>query len=213
MIAKSQSTNTQRCKGRPRAFDRDISLRRAMEIFWQKGYEPTSVSELCAAMGINPPSLYSVFGNKASLFIEAIHFYERTYWDAPGRAFLAEPDITCAVSKYFETAAHILLSKETPCGCMIVLAAINISEKETKVIQAIQQLRMATKKMFADRLSTAVKDGQIPPDTDIQALAGTLNTFLEGLSIQARDGLEPSELTSIASFAVRLLPLLPGETP
>lgn len=206
MNSPTQPMNGRRGKGRPRAFDRDATLRRALEIFWRKGYEPTSVAELCNAMGIKPPSLYAGFGNKASLFIEAVHYYERTYWDAPGRQFLAEPDVYRAVADFFDASARILLSPETPCGCMVVLAAINIAEEETDVIEAIRQLRAATKKMFADRLRQAIHDGQIPPDTDVPALAGALNTLLEGLSIQARDGLFLSELKAIAAHAVRLLP-------
>lgn len=206
MRSNAQFSAEQRGKGRPRAFDRNLALRRALEIFWQRGYEPTSVAELCRAMGINPPSLYAGFGNKASLFIEAVSYYERTYWDAPGKRFFAEPDIHRAVDAFFSEAAGILLSPDTPCGCMVVLAAVNISEDATEVIEAIRQLRLATKKMFAERLRRAISDGQIAPDTDVPALAGALNAMLEGLSIQARDGLFQSELKAIAACAVRLLP-------
>lgn len=195
-----------RGKGRPRAFDRSQALRRALEVFWKRGYEPTSVAELCAVMGIRPPSLYATFGNKASLFLEAVRFYEKTYWEAPARRFMSTPDIHDAVEQFFTEAARILLSPETPCGCMVVLAAINISEDEQEIITAIRELRLATKRMFADRLRQAIQDGQIPPDTDVPALSGALNTLLEGLSIQARDGLFQSELKAIASHAVRMLP-------
>lgn len=196
-----------RGRGRPRAFDRELALQRALEIFWRRGYEPATVSELCKGMGINPPSLYAGFGNKASLFVEAVNFYERSYWDAPARRFLAEPDICRAVADYFDTAARILRSPDTPCGCMVVLAAVNISDEAGEVAKAVRQLRSATKKMFAERLRQAINAGQLAPDTDVPALACALNTFLEGLSIQARDGLFQSELKAVAAHAVRLLPL------
>lgn len=202
------SPEERRGKGRPRCFDHDQALQQALKIFWANGYAPTSIAELCKAMKINPPSLYADFGNKAKLFIEAVNYYERTYWQAPAERFWAEPDIYRAIEEYFETAASILLSPNTPCGCMVVLAAINISDAETQVIGAISQLRTATKKMFIDRLQKAIADGQIPSDTDVPSLANALNTFLEGLSIQARDGLSPSELRTIAKLAVRLLPPL-----
>ena len=193
-------------KGRPRAFDRESALRKALNVFWRKGYEPASVAELCKAMGINPPSLYAGFGKKSALFIEAVNYYEQTYWEKPGKAFLAEPDIFRAVSTYFATATHILLSPDTPCGCMVVLAAVNIADRETDVIDAIGQLRQQTKLMFAQRLQQAVHDGQLPASTDVQALAGALNTLLEGLSLQARDGLCQADLLAIAAHAVHLLP-------
>lgn len=197
-----------RGKGRPRAFDRSKALHSALEVFWQQGYEPASVAELCKAMHINPPSLYAAFGNKSSLFLEAVRHYEHTYWEEPAIRFLKEPDIYTAVKNFFNEAVQILLSPETPCGCMVVLAAVNISESEKEIIEAVRELRLATKKMFADRLRRAILDGQIPADTNVPALAGALNTLLEGLSIQARDGLFQSELKAFAAFAVRMLPPL-----
>ena len=193
-------------KGRPRAFDRDEALKKALEVFWRQGYEPASVASLCSAMGINAPSLYASFGNKSALFIEALNYYEQTYWSKPAERFLCEPDISRAVENFFLEAAEILLSPDTPCGCMVVLAAINISSEAREVSEAVQQLRFATKKMFADRLRRAVLDGQLAADTDIPALAGALNTFLEGLSIQARDGILQVELKAMASHALSLLP-------
>jgi len=195
-----------RGKGRPRAFDRDLALHRALEVFWRQGYAPASVASLCKAMKINPPSLYATFGNKATLFLEALRHYEQTYWDAPARRFLAAPDIYAAVGDFFQEAAQILLSPETPCGCMVVLAAVNIAADEKEIIETVRQLRLATKQMFAQRLRRAIQDRQIPPDTDVPALAGALNTLLEGLSLQARDGLFQSELKAIAAHAVRMLP-------
>lgn len=207
MSTKHTADSVCRGKGRPRAFDRAQALHSALKIFWKQGYEPASVAELCKAMEINPPSLYATFGNKASLFLEALRHYEHTYWDAPAKHFLGEPDVYTAVANFFRESAQILLSPETPCGCMVVLAAINISEDEKEIIESVRELRLAAKKMFADRLRQAIQDGQIPPDTDVPALAGALNTLLEGLSIQARDGLFQSELKAIAAHAVRMLPL------
>lgn len=196
-----------RGKGRPRAFDRDAALHKALEVFWELGFEPTKILDLCKAMGLNPPSLYATFGNKQRLFLEAVAYYEKTYWDEPSQRYLNEPDIYRATDDFFRTAARILLAPETPCGCMVVLAAINISSGETDVINEIRKRRLATKAMFGERLQKAVKDGQLPPETDVITLAGAFNTMLEGLSIQARDGLDCSELERMAALAVRLLPL------
>lgn len=197
-----------RGKGRPRAFDLEKALRAALKIFWQKGYEPASVAELCKAMDINPPSLYCSFGNKAALFLEAVRYYEKQYWEEPGRRFMEEPDIYLAVKNFFNESAEILLSPETPCGCMLVLAAVNISEEEKEIIESIRNMRQATKKMFAERLRRAIQDGQIPPDTDVPALSSALNTLLEGMSLQSRDGIFQSELKAIAAYATSMLPAL-----
>lgn len=205
MRAKNTDTSC-RGKGRPRAFDRAQALHSALQVFWQQGYEPASVAELCRAMGINPPSLYATFGNKASLFLEALRHYEHRYWDAPAARFLAQADVYTAVADFFHEAAQILLSPETPCGCMVVLAAVNISTEEKEIIDTVHGLRLATRTMFAERLTRAIRDGQIPADTDVPTLAGALNTMLEGLSLQARAGLCQSELMAVGALAVRLLP-------
>lgn len=196
----------QRGKGRPRCFDREKALLQALNVFWQHGYAPASMTELCKAMQINAPSLYAAFGSKAQLFLEAVHFYEQKYWAAPSQQFVNESCLYRAVDTFFTEAARILTSPDSPCGCMVVLAAINISDDAHDVIATIRELRLATKKMFADRLTRGIKDGQLSADTDVTALAGAFNTMLEGLSIQARDGLSPVELARVASYAVRLLP-------
>lgn len=202
----AHSQDAQRGKGRPRNFDREQALIRALDVFWKRGYEPSSIAELCKAMEINPPSLYASFGNKATLFLEAVNYYEKTYWEAPSKALMAEPNLFLGIDRFFKESARILLSPDTPCGCMVVLAAINISDEAKDVIGAIQELRRLTKEMFEERLQRAIHDAQIPAETNIVALAGALNTMLEGLSIQARDGLSQVELTNIASHAVRILP-------
>ena len=206
MAHSPASMNGPRSKGRPRSFDRAKALEAALRTFWKLGYEPASVPELCSAMGVNPPSMYAAFGSKAALFIEAMEHYERSYWEEPGRRFLAEPDLRRAVAGYFDDAARILLSPETPCGCMVVLAAVNLADSAGKVAQAVRRLRMATKEMFALRLRRAAGEGLIPPDADIPALAGTLNALLEGLSLQARDGLSQNELRAMAAHAASLIP-------
>lgn len=205
-MTTATTKESHRGKGRPRGFDRNEALARALVLFWQRGFEPTSIAELCQAMKINPPSLYAAFGNKASLFMEAVRFYEKTYWEAPTRKFLAEVDVYRAVDDFFLEAASILVSPDLPRGCMLVLAAINVCADATEVTSAIRELRFATKDMFAERMQRGITDGQLPPYTDVFALAGAFNAFLEGLSIQARDGLSQTELEHMASCAVRILP-------
>lgn len=195
-----------RQKGRPREFDRETALRVALEMFWKRGFEPTSVADLCTAMDIKPPSLYATFGNKATLFLEAVRHYEDVYWKDVSVRFRNERDIYKAVRDFFRDAARILLSPDTPCGCMVVLAAVNIAEDEKDIIASIREMRLDTKRMFAERLRQAISDGQIPADTDVPSLAGALNAILEGLSLQARDNIFQSELMAMAAHAVRMLP-------
>lgn len=199
-------TGPTKTRGRPREFDRQQALEQALKIFWEKGYEPASISELCSAMGINPPSLYAAFGNKAQLFLEAVRQYERTYWTVPNQRLLEEPNLNKAIKDYFDSAANILLSPNAPCGCLVTLGAVNISEGETEIISELKKLRNDTRSLFAERLRMAIQAGEIPPEIDVPALSGALNAFLEGLALQAREGLFLSELKAMASLAQKLLP-------
>ncbi|MDO4232399.1 MAG: TetR/AcrR family transcriptional regulator [Lautropia sp.] len=194
-----------RSLGRPRCFDREAVLSRALDVFWRRGYEPASVAELCSAMGINPPSLYAAFGSKAGLFLAAVGFYERTYWASCWQAMQQEPDVRRAIDVFFRDAAGVLLSPDAPCGCMVVLAAINVSPESSEVIAAVRQLRREAREHFQSRLARAVREGDLPPRSDVKSLAITLNTLLEGMSIQAHDGVTLGELKRVASHAVRLL--------
>lgn len=195
-----------RGKGRPREFDRAEALETALKIFWKLGYEPASIAQLCEAMHINPPSLYASFGNKAALFLEAARHYERAYWQDATSDFMAEQNLRKAVGDFFDKSADILLCPEAPCGCMLVLAAVNISESEQEIIREISAMRQETRKMFANKLAFAIEDGQIPHSTDIAALSGTLTALLEGMSLQAKGGMRIAELKAIAAHAVKLLP-------
>lgn len=162
-------------------------------------------------MGINPPSLYAAFGNKAGLFLEAARHYEHAYWDGPAKKLLENPDVYSAIDNFFQEAARILLLPDAPCGCLIILGAVNISEDEKEIIDELKKMRAATRQLFANRLRIAIQAGQIPADTDVPALSGALNALLEGLSFQAREDLFLSELKAMAGFAVKLLPPRPRE--
>ena len=198
-------------RGRPRNFDRNNALMAALGIFWRRGSELTSVGELCKVMDINPPSLYAAFGNKASLFLEAVDYYETTYWDHTWKKLQTDGDIYDAIEAFFTQAACTLTCQAAPCGCLVVLAAVNVLPESTEVYNATRALRDRGKKHFTARLHKAVADGQLPGDTPIEAIALTLTTLLEGMSIPAQDGISKQELTSIAGLAVKLLPARTAE--
>ncbi|MBJ3816152.1 TetR/AcrR family transcriptional regulator [Shimwellia pseudoproteus] len=203
------SLKTPSRRGRPRNFDRDNALIRALEVFWHSGYELASVGELCKVMAINPPSLYAAFGSKAGLFLEAVNFYETTYWDAHWAQLLAENDVHQAIANFFHQAAFTLTSQQAPCGCLVVLAAINVSPESAEVYQAAKALRERGKGYLSQCLQAGVDRGQLPGDTDVRGLAMTLNTLLQGMSVPAQDGVSRETLDLVARHAVGLLPPRP----
>lgn len=193
-------------KGRPRTFDREAALIRALEVFWQKGFAPASILELCGAMGINPPSLYAAFGNKAQLFMEAVGHYERVFWDETWDAMDAEPDVGKAIAAFFVEAVEILTKPDAPCGCVVVLGAINVPAEYRDIADALKALREEGRKLFVLRLERGIRDGQLPRGTDVEAIATTLNTLLQGLSIEASDGVSRAKLGQVAACAATLVP-------
>lgn len=194
--------STTRGKGRPRTFDRDVALARALSVFWQRGYEPASITELCAAMEINPPSLYAAFGNKAKLFMEAARHYKDVYWHAAWTRLAAHPDIRDGMAGFFREAASILTSQDVPCGCLIILAATNVSAEGQAVNDALKELRQEGLDSFLARIERAIGDDQLPADTDATVLAAAFNTMLEGMSLRARDGASRSELEHVGALAM-----------
>lgn len=194
-------------RGRPRTFDREAALRSALALFWQVGYEPATISELCKAMGINPPSLYAAFGNKAQLFMEAVAYYETTYWDEAWLRLKQTPEIHMAVREFFGDAARILSLPDAPCGCLVTLGATNVSPDSEEVHAALKALRLQGRMAFRARLEQAVKDGQLPADTAVGALAMTFKTAIEGMSLQASDGAPQADLEAIGPLVVRMLSL------
>lgn len=200
-----RSSSVSRSKGRPRAFDRDQALLQALAVFWKRGYEPASVAELCTAMGINPPSLYAAFGNKAQLFLESVAHYEKTFWDTTWERMDSEPDVVSAIGDFFRTSASILTEAQAPCGCMVVLAAVNVSDDATEVTAALKALRQEGRDYLQQRLDRAVADGQLHAQTNTRLLASALNTLLEGMSLQAHDGVSREDLQGIGASAVAML--------
>ncbi|MCP9624306.1 TetR/AcrR family transcriptional regulator [Nocardia otitidiscaviarum] len=194
-------------RGRPRAFDRDIALRRAMEVFWEHGYEGASMTDLTTAMGINSPSLYAAFGGKEALFREAVALYGRTEGGLTERALREEPTARAAIEAMLRDNARSYTTPGSPRGCMVVLAGSTYTTRNTAVRDFLIDMRRCTTEDIRRRLERGVADGDLPPDTDIDALAAFYATVLYGLSIQARDGVDDRELQRSIDTAMAAWPV------
>ncbi|UGT66453.1 TetR/AcrR family transcriptional regulator [Nocardia gipuzkoensis] len=197
-------------RGRPRAFDRTEALQRAMEVFWEHGYEGASMSDLTTAMGINSPSLYAAFGGKEELFRAAVELYGRTDGGYTDRALREEPTARAGIEAMLRDNAVAYTEENKPHGCMVVLAGSTYTTRNTSVRDFLIEKRRETTEDIRRRLDRGVAEGDLPEGTDTAALAAFYTTVLYGLSIQARDGASLPELTASIDCAMAAWPATTG---
>jgi TetR/AcrR family transcriptional regulator, copper-responsive repressor len=202
---KTAAAKSPRTRGRPRGFDREQALERAMELFWRQGYESTSIADLTKAMGINPPSLYAAFGDKERLFLEAVERYGHS-GQTPESILNEAPSAREAVERLLEAAAREFTDPCHPPGCMVVSAATNCSAGAVHVQAALAARRRTAEAKMKARIERGMKQGELPPRTDCGALAKFYCTVIEGMSIQARDGASRKSLLATAAAAMRAWP-------
>jgi AcrR family transcriptional regulator len=186
--------------GRPRSFDRQKALLRAMEIFWAVGYEGATLADLQKAMGgITAPSFYAAFGSKEALFREAVELYSGTLGVPMMKALAEEPTARGSIETLLEAAVEAFCKPGKPRGCLLVLGAINSMPANKSVQDHLRRLRARRQKVIEQRLQRGVAEGELASGLDLSALASFYTTVIDGLAIQARDGISRKAL----KFAVR----------
>lgn len=190
--------------GRPRQFDRDEALHKAMALFWQYGYESTSIAQLREAMGgISAASFYAAFDSKEALFNETIQLYLQTSGERL-RNTLRDTRLDAATA--ITTALRNALLEQTndnhPRGCMVVLSATNCSPSNKHIQEAMAKERKQTQLAFRDCIQRAIESGNLTADTDADSLSLYFSTLLNGISIQARDGISLEALEKIIDLSI-----------
>jgi AcrR family transcriptional regulator len=200
---QTDATPTIRTRGRPRAFDRGAALAQATRLFWEKGFEATSMTDLTAAMGIGSPSLYAAFGSKEALYGEALNYYRDTYenlvWNNFFSARMAREAIQCWL---LDSAAALTgCLGDIPRGCMVTLSAVG-SEGHPELGKLVRSARAITLARLTARLGRGIEEKEIPASVNVHALARFMQTVQSGMSILARDGADRSELEAVAQLAM-----------
>ena len=198
--------------GRPLSFDREAALRAAMLTFWRHGYETSSVADLTAAMGITAPSLYTAFGDKKRLFLEAVRLYAgdpeemaRTIDDAPTAYDAARALMT--------SAAEMYTGEATPAGCLLASATASGSAASADVQAAVAEIRRGIGRHLQNRIERDKVAGWLPPETRAAQLAGLAMAVMQGMSVLARDGAPRELLLSIVQAALGAWPRVSARDP
>src|SRR4051812_11366538 len=192
-------------RGRPRAFDADRALDRALTVFWRKGYEGASMPDLTRAMGINRPSLYAAFGNKQELFRKAVERYASGP-AAYAREAMELPTARQVVERLLRGGACGATDRKHPRGCLMVQGALTCGDAARPARRELASRRAAAEQALRRRLERARDEGDLPPDSNAADLAKYVVTVLHGMSVQAASGATRAQLDRVAETALRAWP-------
>ena len=190
-------------RGRPRAFDLDAALERAMHVFWAKGYEGASLSDLTRAMQINRPSLYAAFGNKEQLFGKVLD----RYMDGPVAYFgkaLEAPKARGVVEQILLGTARMGDDPRIPAGCLMVQGALGC--ESAAVRKEVAGRRAAAEAALCRRLRRAKREGDLPKNADPAELAHYVMTVVRGMAVQSAGGASLNQLRRVGQMALRAWP-------
>lgn len=187
--------------GRPRGFDVDAALDRAVEVFWRHGYEGTSLSDLTRAMGINRPSLYAAYGDKEQLFRKAVARYAELDM-AYARNALTQPTAAAVVEAFLRANVEAVTRPDRPAGCLSIQGGLALGEDSEHVARFLAESRLAGEAALTQRLARAVEEGDLDPGTDPAALARFVMALSEGHAVHAAAGVGRAELMASVDIAL-----------
>jgi AcrR family transcriptional regulator len=189
-------------RGRPRQFDPDEAVDIAMRLFWERGFVGTTIPDLTEAIGINRPSLYAAFGSKEALFLRTLARYRSDPASYVNRA-LAKTTAYEVFESLLSGVIALLTDKKNPGGCLFVNGAFVAKDANSIAFNEIRRYRRNGESDIRKRFHRAVKEGDLPPDTNTNALAKFAATQIWGLSVQSMNGARKAELVDAANIALR----------
>ena len=190
-------------RGRPKCFNEQDVLHKAMLLFWEYGYEATSISDLTQALNLTAPSLYRAFGDKSQLFHRCLEYYLKHEACAMDRIFAEAKTAQVALELYLYESVKRLLQVDKPAGCMLLVATMNCGLENLALQQEILEMRQSRKLKIFERLVQGQKDGDLAQSVNIQDLTDYYTTVIQGLTLQARDGVSKHQLNQVVHLAMR----------
>ncbi|MCZ4674882.1 TetR family copper-responsive transcriptional repressor ComR [Citrobacter sedlakii] len=196
-------------RGRPKVFDREAALDKAMTLFWQHGYEATSLSDLVEATGAKAPTLYAEFTNKEGLFRAVLDRYiARFAAKHEAQLFCEEKSVEAALEDYFTAVATCFTSKDTPAGCFMINTSATLAAASREIAHTVKSRHAMQEQTLTRFLQQRQMRAEIPAQCNVQHLAEYLNCILQGMSISAREGASFDTLMQITRTTLRLWPEL-----
>ncbi|MEU1934506.1 TetR/AcrR family transcriptional regulator [Streptomyces coeruleorubidus] len=188
--------------GRPRGFDAEEALERAMRVFWEQGYEGASLTDLTNAMGITRTSMYAAFGNKEDLFRKALERYTEGPASYGARA-MREPTARQVAVAFLNGSVRATTRPGCPAGCLGVQGSLAAGAQGSHARDALAAWRNEHTSLLRDRFRRAVDEGDLPAGTDPELLARYLMTVANGIAVQAAGGATRDALQQVADMALR----------
>jgi AcrR family transcriptional regulator len=187
--------------GRPRGFDADEALERAVQVFWEQGYEGASLTDLTHAMGITRTSMYAAFGNKEELFRKALERYTEGPASYAARA-LREPTARQVATAFLNGSVRATTRPGGPAGCLGVQGSLAAGDPGRNARDDLVAWRNDGTLRLRDRFQQALDEGDLPTDADPEVLARYLMTVANGIAVQAASGATRGELQQVADMAL-----------
>ena len=187
-------------RGRPREFDTELALGAALRVFWAKGYEGASLSDLTDEMGITRPSLYAAFGNKEALFRQALDLYERDKLTYIGDAIEA-PTARDVAERLLMGSVDAATTGDCK-GCMGVIASVACQSVEPSIRDDVNARAESSRRAIIARMQQAIDAGEFRVATEAEAITRYLLAIMQGISVQAQSGASREELLQVADSAI-----------
>lgn len=190
---------------RKKEFDEYEVLHRAMEIFWHKGYEATSVQDLVDQMGINRGSLYGTFSDKRALFLAAIQYYDQTIVTAVVRVLQSPGSPRAAIENYVRSVAEGAAQDRDRTGCFLTNSAVEVGPHDSEAEQRLKASLQRIEAAFLDALIAARQMGELGTRRDLRDMARFLTSSLQGLRVMARVNPDRDALRAVADIIIASL--------
>ena len=184
--------------GRPREFDPEIVLDRALDVFWAKGFEATSLDDLCMATGLGRSSLYATFGDKQSLYLKALGRYEDAAIGRISAAIGSAKSPLAGIEAFVERIIADIVAGPGRRGCFIGNCAAELARQDSGTAARVRQSLSRVEATFRAALESAQRNGEIAKDADVAALAQFLTAGIQGLRLVGKANPDRAALQGIA---------------